>query len=332
VSLSWDSAGSGVSYKVYYSNQNDPSGAKPLGNLTTAPSMNVNSMASGTAYYFWVASVKDGQESGKSPVVTVRTAALPVNSAPDGFVRIQGGTFTMGSPASEVERSGDEVQHQVTVDSFYMGKYEVTQKEWAAVMGSNPSYFKGDNLPVEKVSWFDAIDYCNKRSQREGLTPAYTRNGDNVTWNRGANGYRLPTEAEWEYACRAGTTAPFNTGNNVTTSQANYDGNYPYNGNAKGQNRRRTWNVGSGTANAWGLYDMHGNVLEWCWDWYGAYASGAQTDPAGAASGSTRVIRGGSWGLDAHILRSASRRSWTPSFLDGDFGFRLVRPSRVVCR
>jgi formylglycine-generating enzyme required for sulfatase activity len=325
VSLSWDSAGSGISYKVYYSNQNDPSGAKPLGNLTTGTSFNVNSMAGGTAYYFWVSSVKDGQESGKSPVVTVRTAAVPVNPAPDGFVRIQGGTFTMGSPASEVGRINNEVQHQVTVSGFYMGKFEVTQREWAAVMGSNPSYFKGDNLPVEMVSWYDVIDYCNRRSQREGLTPAYTRSGENVTWNRSANGYRLPTEAEWEYACRAGTTGPFNTGNNITTSQANYNGDYPYNGNG-GQNRGTTWNVGSGTANAWGLYDMHGNVWEWCWDWDGAYASGAQTDPTGPASGSTRVLRGGSWNFSAQYLRSAYRNSITPSSRSRGVGFRLVRP------
>jgi formylglycine-generating enzyme required for sulfatase activity len=212
------------------------------------------------------------------------------------------------------------------VSSFSIGKYEVTQKEWAAVMGSNPSNWKGDNLPVEKVTWDDAIEYCNRRSQREGLTPAYTRNGDNVTWNKGANGYRLPTEAEWEYACRAGTTGPFNTGNNITTSQANYDGTYPYNGNMKGQYRARTWNVGSGVANSWGLYDMHGNVWEWCWDWYGAYSGAAQTDPPGAASGSSRVLRGGGGGSGAQDLRSASRNYDTPSSRNNGIGFRLVRP------
>ncbi|MDR1955468.1 MAG: SUMF1/EgtB/PvdO family nonheme iron enzyme [Treponema sp.] len=316
VSLSWDSAGSGISYQVYYSNQNDPSGAKPLGNPTSTPSFNVNSMVSGTAYYFWVASVQDGQESGKSPVVTVRTAAIPVNPVPDGFVRINGGTFTMGSPASEAERYNDEgPQHQVRVSSFYMGKYEVTQKEWVAVMGSNPSKWKGDNLPVEQVSWYDAIDYCNRRSQREGLTPAYTRSGDTVTWNRGANGYRLPTEAEWEYACRAGTTGPFNTGNNITTNQANMVGG-----------AGSTKNVGSFAPNAWGLYDMHGNVYEWCWDWFGTYTSGAQTDPAGAASGSSRVLRGGCWFYSAGYLRSANRYNITPSDRYSGYGFRLVRP------
>jgi formylglycine-generating enzyme required for sulfatase activity len=213
-----------------------------------------------------------------------------------------------------------------------MGKYEVTQKEYQEVMGTNPSNFKGDlpaqagNLPVEQVSWYDAVEYCNKRSQKEGLTPAYTINGTNVTWNRNANGYRLPTEAEWEYACRAGTVSPFSTGNNITTSQANYDGNYPYNNNAKGEYRQKTTPVGSFQANPWGLHDMHGNVWEWCWDWKGDYPSGAQSDPVGASSGSNRVIRGGSWGNLGRNLRSADRGSYTPSNRNYIIGFRLVRP------
>jgi len=139
------------------------------------------------------------------------------NSMPANFVQIKGGTFTMGSPANEANREEDEVQYKVTVSSFKMSKYEITQKEYEKVMENNPSYFKGSNLPVEQVSWYDAITYCNKRSVRERLTPVYTINGEDVTWNRNANGYRLPTEAEWEYACRAGTTTPFSTGNNITT-------------------------------------------------------------------------------------------------------------------
>jgi formylglycine-generating enzyme required for sulfatase activity len=247
----------------------------------------------------------------------------PTQTMPANFVRIGGGSFMMGSPLSEVDRFGNETQHSVMISKpFYIGKYEVTQKEWVDVMGSNPSYFKGDNLPVEQVSWYDAIEYCNKRSQKEGLTPAYTidktrsdgnnTNGNDnvkwvVTWNRNANGYRLPTEAEWEQACRAGTATPFYTGNNITTNHANYDGNNPYNGNAKGVNRGKTWVVGSGTPNPWGLYDMSGNVWEWCWDWYGDYPSGAQTDPMGASSSSGRVLRGGSWRDSGQYLRSAYR-------------------------
>ncbi|GHU50678.1 hypothetical protein FACS1894200_10280 [Spirochaetia bacterium] len=147
-----------------------------------------------------------------------------------------------------------------------------------------------------------------------------------MSWNRSTNGCRLPTEAEWKYACRAGTSTPFSTGSNITTDQANYDGNGLYNGNAKGTYREKTWAVGSGTPNAWGLYDMHGNVWEWCWDWYGSYASGAQTNPAGAASGSDRVLRGGSWSHNAVYVRSASRSDSTPTIRDYGVGFRVVRP------
>jgi formylglycine-generating enzyme required for sulfatase activity len=231
----------------------------------------------------------------------------------------------MGSPANEPERDDGEIQHQVTVSTFYMGKYEITQKEWREVMGNNPSHFQGDNLPVEKVSWDDAVEYCNKRSQREGLAPAYTEKRRKVSWNRNANGYRLPTEAEWEYACRAGTSGPFNTGNNITTGQANYDGNAPYNNNAKGTYRKKTVDVGSFASNPWGLYDMHGNVYEWCWDWYGDYTSGAQIDRAGPSTGSNRVMRGGSWYFYARYVRSSYRRYFSPSFRVNYLGFRLVR-------
>jgi formylglycine-generating enzyme required for sulfatase activity len=241
------------------------------------------------------------------------------------MVRINGGTFMMGSPASEPDRSDDEVQHIVTVSSFYMGKYEVTQREWREVMGSSPSRFRGDDLPVECVSWYDAVEYCNKRSQREGLAAAYSIYGTNVTWNKNANGYRLPTEAEWEYACRAGTITPFSTGNNITTSQANYNGNYPYNGNTKGTYREKTTPVGSFVPNAWGLYDMQGNVSEWCWDWYGHYARGAQTDPMGARSLPFRVHRGGAWNDVARRLRSACRFSSIPDSRVYYVGFRLAR-------
>jgi formylglycine-generating enzyme required for sulfatase activity len=280
--------------------------------------------------------------------------------APEGFVWINGGTFTMGSPADEVNRGSAEVQHQVMVSGFYMGKYEVTVGEfqqfvnatgykteaetsgggivltgsrWAQKADANwknPYFKQNENHPVVLVSWNDAVRYCNWRSERDGLSPAYTVNGNNVTWNRSAQagtaGYHLPTEAEWEYACRAGTTSPFSTGSNITTSQANYNGNGPYNGNAKGTNRERTTNVGSFSPNAFGLYDMHGNVFEWCWDWYGEYSSGAQTtDPQGAVSSAIRVERGGSWDSLGRSLRSAYRYGSSPGNRYGDLGFRLVR-------
>ncbi|MDR1315346.1 MAG: formylglycine-generating enzyme family protein [Spirochaetales bacterium] len=239
----------------------------------------------------------------------------------DNMVRISGGTFTMGSPASEPDRDDDETRHPVRVSDFSISRYEVTQKEYRDIMGTDPSDFKGDTLPVENVSWFDAIEYCNRRSLMEKLTPAYTVSGSGdwreITWNREADGYRLPTEAEWEYACRAGTTTPYSSGGSVDSAGWYW--------NNSGQTTRP---VGQKQPNAWGLYDMHGNVWEWCWDWYGEYPDGAQADPSGAASGSGRVLRGGSWGSDARILRSANRDSVTPtpSGRDHIIGFRLARP------
>jgi formylglycine-generating enzyme required for sulfatase activity len=247
-------------------------------------------------------------------------APLPV-----GFVKIPGGTFTMGA-AGEPGRRGSAVRHEVTVSSFYMSRYAVTQAEYQTLMGNNPSYFKGNNLPVEQVSWYDAVEYCNRRSEREGLAPAYRMNGTDVIWERSANGYRLPTEAEWEYACRAGTTTLFNTGDNISTDQANYDGDYPYhNNNAKGAYRGKTVDVGSFAPNAWGLYDLHGNVWEWCWDWYENYTVAAQTDPAGPSSGTDRIRRGGSFDNLALHLCSANRVFNVPSDSSSDLGFRLVR-------
>jgi formylglycine-generating enzyme required for sulfatase activity len=236
----------------------------------------------------------------------------------NNMVYIQGGSFTMGSPANEQNRSGREgPQHQVTLNSFYMGKYPVTQAEYQEVMGKNPSHHRGPpgtprNLPVEQVSWFDAIEYCNKRSVKEGLAPCYTVNGNSVTWNREANGYRLPTEAEWEYACRAGTTTPYSSGDSVDAWYSENSG-------------RRTNPVGEKPPNPWGLCDMHGNVLEWCWDWLGDYSAAVQTDPQGPDSGTSRVYRGGAWSFDLHQLRSAFRFGNLPSLRSFIVGFRVVR-------
>ncbi|MDR0448598.1 MAG: SUMF1/EgtB/PvdO family nonheme iron enzyme [Treponema sp.] len=279
------------------------------------------------------------QRLGLSPGTDIRifTAdTVQQETSLSEMVRINGGAFTMGSPASEPERGRDETPHRVTVSSFYMGKYQVTQKDYEEIMGTNPSRFKGPNLPVEMVSWYDAVEYCNKRSQKEGLSPAYTINSRTpaagypitnarVSLNRNATGYRLPTEAEWEYASRAGTATPFSTGNNITTSQANYNGYHPYNNNAKGTNREKTTDVGSFAPNPWGLYDMHGNVWEWCWDWYASYPSRVQTNPLGPASGTLRVFRGGSWGSAGHYLRSDCRFGINPFYHLSIIGFRVVR-------
>ena len=217
----------------------------------------------------------------------------------------------------------EKPMHTVTVKSFSIGKYEVTQKEYQEAMGTNPSDFKGDNLPVECVSWYDAIEYCNARSRKEGLTPAYTINGTNVTWNRGANGFRLPTEAEWEYAARGGADqrSDGSPGNYAYSGSNNVDEVAWYDENSA----RSTHEVGAKKPNRLGLYDMSGNVWEWCWDWYGDYASGAQTDPIGASSGSIRVPRGGGLSSPAQYVRSASRGNGSPSLRSGALGFRVVR-------
>lgn len=237
-------------------------------------------------------------------------AALPEN-----FVSINEGTFLMGKPPSENNTSGGS-QHQVTISSFYMSKYEVTQKEYQEVMGANPSRFMGENRPVEMVSWFDAIEYCNKRSIKEGLRPAYiiinSEKNITVTWNCNANGYRLPTETEWEYACRAGTITSYNTGSQLTKNQANF----------KHSKLKQTADVGSYDPNPWGLYDMYGNVSEWCWDWYGNYTNAAEIDPTGAVTGSGRVLRGGSW--DSLNNSSTYRTKRNLMYRNDQTGFRVV--------
>jgi formylglycine-generating enzyme required for sulfatase activity len=250
-------------------------------------------------------------------------------SAASDFVLIKGGTYIMGSPSSEAERGTDETQRRVTVADFYLAKSEVTQREYRELAGNNPSNFKGDTLPVENVTWFDAVRYCNAISAKEGLTPAYTISGTDVKWDRSANGYRLPTEAEWEYACRAGTTTPFHTGKGISDSEANFMNSYGYNSDASGRvtggYRQETIAVNSFKPNQWGLFDMHGNVWEWCWDWYGEYGTSAAENPTGAVSGSYRVNRGGGWNDFPKHIRSAYRAATPPDNGSFNIGFRLAR-------
>jgi formylglycine-generating enzyme required for sulfatase activity len=217
------------------------------------------------------------------------------NSIGTKLVRIDPGRFTMGSPATEAQRNPEEQQHEVEITQpFYLGQHEVTQAQYRTVMGSNPSKAKGDRLPVEQVSWHDAKAFCARLSKTESRT------------------YTLPTEAEWEYACRAGTRTPYSFGNTVSDTQAVF--------------KKGTRVVGSFAPNRWGLYDMHGNVNEWCEDYWGEnyYASSPKKDPKGPATGKERVVRGGAWGLNPEYLRAAYRGGYEPDYKNDRIGFRVV--------
>ena len=201
---------------------------------------------------------------------------------------------------------------------FYLGIHEVTQGQYRAVMGDNPSHFKGSgDLPVEQVSWLDAVEFCNKLSELENRTPFYRVDGIGGLHRRG-EGYRLPTEAEWEYACRAGsaTRYPFGDDAGMLGEHAWYGSNAD----------RRTQSVGQKLPNAWGIHDMLGNVWEWCGDWYDEtyYASSPGSDPSGPSTASPRVIRGGCWSGDPRIARSAYRYGLGPGYRSSSLGFRLA--------
>ncbi len=234
------------------------------------------------------------------------------NSIGMKFVLIPAGTFTMGSPSDEPMREPDERQHTVTISkSFYLQTTEVTQGQWKKIMGSNPSHFQdcGDDCPVEMVSWNEAQEFIRRLNNMEGT-----------------NKYRLPSEAEWEYACRAGTITPFHTGNCITTDQANYNGKKPMPNCLMGEYRKRTVKVGSLSSNSWGLYDMHGNVWEWCRDWYGKkYPKGHVVDPKGPSLGAISILRGGSWFSGARLIRSAYRRWDICDYRSDATGFRVAR-------
>jgi formylglycine-generating enzyme required for sulfatase activity len=243
-------------------------------------------------------------------------AGMPSISIPENMVWVAGGAFQMGN----TKGAADEAPvHTGQVSSLFMGKTPVTQKEYEAVMGKNPSSFKGADLPVENVTWYDAVEYCNKLSMKEGLIPAYSGSNDNITCNFTANGYRLPTEAEWEYAARGGNrdTLAFDyAGGNSIDVLGWYEGNSEAASHAVGQKQ----------PNSLGLYDMAGNVWEWCWDWYGPYQQGNQRDPWGPALGKERVNRGGGWSNKASYLRSTYRSVGNPGNRYRDLGFRVLRP------
>lgn len=262
-------------------------------------------------------------------------------SVDDGFIFLPGGTFRMGSPENERRRGSDEVRRQVRVSAFYVDPYEVTQADYEAMTGENPSRHKGGRLPVENVTWLDAVRYCNALSLHRGLKPAYTVNGEAVRWDRRADGYRLLTEAEWEYAARAGSETVFNVGNQVYSDSVNFEASYPYlieenyvtrrDPNVRTSHYRgETMEVDALPANAFGLHHTHGNVSEWVFDYYGAYDAVRTDDPAGPSSGSLRVNRGGSYIDFGKHLRSAYRSAANPIDPDPNLGFRICRNAAVL--
>ncbi len=226
------------------------------------------------------------------------------NSIGMKLVLIPAGTFTMGSPAEEVGRIYDETQHEVTISmSYYFGAYEVTQDQYEKVMGDNPSKFKGAKNPVETVSWDDAVTFCKKLSELPEETEA-------------GREYRLPMEAEWEYACRAGSKIRYRFGDSpILREETAWFGE---------NSERKTHPVGEKKANRWGLYDMHGNVYEWCQDWYAPYPSGTTTNNQWPSGSSGRVIRGGSWAGGATFCRAAMRSAIDPSRRTSANGFRVA--------
>jgi formylglycine-generating enzyme required for sulfatase activity len=304
----------------------------------------------------------DAAAASKDPEVHLRASALAHtimldcrNGKVSGLQMavIKADEFTMGSPAAEPGRRADEAEHPVRIArSFFLGVYELTQAQYRRVMKANPSWFAptgqgkdivaGHNteaFPVESVSWYDAIEFCNGLSELDGYKPYYTLTG--VQRQRGAirratvkiaggNGYRLPTEAEWEYACRAGTTTAFYYGKDTKANMANLKPviiSGGYGSTLKWPDLKRTAMTGNYAPNPWGLHDMHGNVAEWCWDWYSGnyYGRSPKADPAGPEHGTHRVIRGGSWLVNEWSARSANRFFHLPTDSHFNIGFRVAR-------
>ncbi len=286
-----------------------------------------NSVSAGTGKQITWYPVQDGMSTGTNYKIKLIARDNPSPSTqPVGFITVTGGTFNNGTS-------------DVTISTFYLDKNEITQGEYQAVMGTNPSNFTGDlSRPVERVTWFNAIEYCNRRSMQENLTPCYSyqnygtnpsnwpsgwntnsENHTNVSCNWTANGYRLPTEMEWMFAARGG-----NSTHNYTYSGSNTVGDVAW---YTGNSGSTTHPVGGKQANELQIFDMSGNVWEWCWDIYGSYPSGPQTNPTGSTSGTNRVLRGGSWYNVASYCTVSNRYSSSATFGSSGVGFRVCRVS-----
>ncbi len=321
----WNKSGQAAAEKM--DDAGDETGIEELKEQTVVPDIEKETSA-----------VQDGNESIKetSAVQDGNKSIKETSAVQDGYVFIDEGTFLMGSPESENWRIDDETQHEVRVSAFYIDPYETTQEEYERLMAENPSTFEGEKLPVENISWLDAVRFANAKSADAGLTPVYTITDDKVSWDMSADGYRLPTEAEWEYACRAGTVTPFNTEKSLDAAEANFYGHYPYEIEENyfnnsvlearpGEYRQTTIEVGSFSPNAWGLYDCHGNVNEWCWDYYGEYDISITEDPTGPQSGTRHIYRGGGWNDFAKNMRSAYRAAGQTDMEAYNLGVRLAR-------
>ena len=319
----WTGAGLGMTGLIRFFDRNSSTSPTSVPVTPDAPILKKGDPISTTKFSFDVVTV-----DAKGTIVEEKTGEAGFfreglgNDVTLDMVAIPEGTFQMGSPETEEGHEDNESpQHQVTVKPFFLGKYPITQAQWQAVanlpqvnqeLDPDPSRFKGADRPVEQVSWYDCVEFCERLSQYTGRD------------------YRLPSEAEWEYACRAGTTTPFHFGETITTHLANYDGNYTYSAGAKGKYREETTPVGSfQVADAFGLYDMHGNVWEWCLDqWHDSYEGAPSDGQAWIIDNNndnhSRLLRGGSWSFYPRYCRCALRGWDTPGFRLYNYGFRVV--------